>query len=344
MTETYRLIGSAPLQQWLGRVFEQLDVPPADAATVAEALVTTSLRGVDTHGVILSLGYSQRLRAGQVKARPTIRRVQTSPGTALFDGDNGLGIVIGLQAMQEAINRAREVGIAVVGVRNSTHFGAVALYVQLATSQGLIGLGCTNTQPVMAAWGGRTPLLGTNPLAIGVPGGIEGGIILDMATTQVAWGKLNLAQRAGRAIPPGWATDKAGQPTTDPKVGMSGLLQPLGGYKGYGLALMVEILSATLARADFGRDIKNWQNVGHTFIAIDVSHFLPLADFTARLQPFVAAIQASEPLVEGERVYLPGEIEAETMVRRRREGIPLPADLIADFQALGAEVGVPFEL
>jgi LDH2 family malate/lactate/ureidoglycolate dehydrogenase len=269
--------------------------------------------------------------------------VRESPATALLDGDNGLGIVGGVRAMQEAIRRAGEVGAAVVGVRRSTHFGATAYYAQMAAAAGMVGLALTNAEPAMAPWGGRTRLLGTNPLAIAVPGGVEGGLVLDMATTKVAWGKLQIAARVGQQVPFGLATDLEGQPTTDPQVGMQGLMLPLGDHKGYGLALLITILSATLTGAAHDADILQGQDLGHLFITIDINRFVPLEVFQANLAHLVKTMQESDKLPDVERIYVPGEIEAETMARRRQAGIPLPLDLVADLVALGAEVGVPFE-
>jgi LDH2 family malate/lactate/ureidoglycolate dehydrogenase len=330
------------LRAWIRRVFERLDVPSNDAATVAEALVTASLRGVDTHGVIYAPYYARGVRQGYVKAKPDIRIERDSLSTALVDGDNGLGIVVGVWAMQAAVRRARETGVAAVGAKKSTHFGATAYYAQMAAAEGLVGLSLANTEPVMAPWGGRSPLLGSNPLAIAVPGGIEGGIVLDMATTNVAWGKIYLAARAGQKIPLDWATDQEGQPTDDPDVGLEGLMLPLGGHKGYGLALMIEILCSTLTGAAYGPEIVNGQNIGHCFIAIDVGRFLPLEVFQIRLGQLVDEVRHSKPLTGVSRIYVPGQIEAETMARRRRTGIPIPADLVAELTALGEQAGVPF--
>ncbi len=342
MNDDAQRFSVADLEAWAGRIFERVSVPADEAAIIAEALARASLRGVDTHGIIYAPVYVRDILKGKVNAQPNIRLERDGPATALVNGDGGLGIVVGVRAMHEAIGHARAVGTAVVGARNSTHFGAVAYYAQLAAAEGLIGLSCTNVEPVMAPWGSRSLFLGNNPFAIAAPGGIDGGVVLDMATTKVAWGKMYLAARAGRKIPLGWATDKAGQPTDDPNVGMQGLMLPLGGHKGYGLAVMVEILCSALTGAAFDHQIVDGQNLGHLFIAIDIARFIPAEPFQTRLAQLVDEIHACQPVEEGSRIYVPGEIEAETAVRRRREGIPVPAGVVAELMQLGEELGEPF--
>jgi LDH2 family malate/lactate/ureidoglycolate dehydrogenase len=206
----------------------------------------------------------------------------------------------------------------------------------------MIGMSFTNTGSSMAPWGSKTPFMGTNPLAFAAPGGIDSGITMDMATSQVAWGKLMLAARAGKKIPFGWATDKDGKPTDDPEIGMDGLMLPLGGYKGYGLALFVEVLCAMLTGADYGPHLKDGKGVGHFFVAIDIARFVPLAEFQERLKTMVDEIHAGERAPGVERLYVPGEIEMETETRRNHEGIPLPEDVIADLTALGKQQNTPF--
>lgn len=342
MSSNARSVPADGLRAWAGQVFRRVSVPPEDAAAAADVLVTTSLRGVDTHGIIYLPRYVGAIRNGYVNARPDIRVERNSAATALMDGDNGLGIVVGVRAMREAVRRAGEAGAAIVGVRNSTHFGAAAYYSQLAAAEGFVGLTFTNAEPVMAPWGSRTLMLGNNPFAIAAPGGIDGGVVLDIATTKVAWGKLDLAARAGQKIPSDWATDLNGRPTEDPVEGMRGLLLPLGGHKGYGLSVMVEILCSVLTGAAFGPHVERGQNLGHLFAAIHVARFVPPDVFHARLAQVVEELHASEPAPGVSRIYVPGEMEMETAARRRREGIPLTPDLVAELIELGEQVGEPF--
>ncbi len=187
-------------------------------------------------------------------------------------------------------------------------------------------------------------MLGSNPLALGVPGGDDGDIILDMATTKVAWGKMNVLSKAGEKMPLGWATDLDGNPTDDPDVGMSGLMQPLGDHKGYGVALFVELLCAALTGAAFDHEIKNEQNYGHFFMAIDAEAFLPVAALRERVATLAKLFHESEPLQEGGQIYLPGEIEEETKKRRLAEGIPIAAEIVTDLVALGVKFSTPFPL
>jgi LDH2 family malate/lactate/ureidoglycolate dehydrogenase len=291
----------------------------------------------------------RRLRSGAVNARPNVHIVQESPATVLVDGDNGMGLVTGAWAMREAIRHARGTGAVVASVRHSNHYGAAAYYAQLASGAGLIGLSFTNTDAGMAPWGSVTPYLGTNPMAFAAPGGIEGGIVMDMATSQVSWGKVMLAARAGENIPLGWATDRSGRPTEDANEAMRGLMLPLGGYKGFGLALMIEILCGVLSGSAFGPHVVDDgvkpyrpQNVGHFFVAIDIERFTPLEEFRARMQQMVDEIHGCRLSENVSRIYVPGEIEMETANRRQREGIPLIGNLIEELVQLGREVGEPF--
>jgi len=350
MAETSAVtISPADLKSWASRIFERAGLPPAEAADAADVLVSANLRGVDSHGVLQLAGKARRVLSGAMNARPSPRIERDGPAALLVDGDNGVGMVVGAWAMRRAIERARENGVAFAAVRRSNHFGMGAYYGQMAAAENMIGLCGTNTSAIMAPWGSVTPYLGTNPLVVAVPGGIEGGLVLDMATSQVAWGKVEVAARAGQKIPLTWATDRDGRPTDDPNEGMRGMMLPLGGYKGYGLSLMIDVLSGVLSGAGFGTHIADFylqadqpEDVGHFFVALDVSRFMPLPLFLARVEQMVSEIRACQPAEGVARIYVPGEIEAETAARRRREGIPLPADMVRDLRALAEELGEPF--
>ncbi|MBI3761076.1 MAG: Ldh family oxidoreductase [Chloroflexi bacterium] len=343
------LIQAADLKDWVTRVFVRASLPNDDAAVAADVLVTANLRGIDSHGVLQLPIKTRRVISGIVNTRPKLRVERDSPSAMLVDGDNGLGMVVGEWAMVWAIERALEGGAAVVGVRRSNHFGMSAYYAMMASAADLIGIAATNASATMAPWGSVTPYLGTNPLAFAVPGGIDGGIVLDMATSQVAWGKVELAARAGKKIPLNWATDSAGRPTDDPDEAMKGMMLPLGGYKGYGLAFIVETLCGVMTGAAFGLRVGDFyahpdreENAGHSFIAIDPARFMPLEHFKMRMAQMVEEIHACRPAEGVDRIYLPGEIEMETAARRRREGIPLPPDVVSELRRLGEEVRVPF--
>lgn len=347
-TETF-FVAEPDLRAWAVRVFERVSLSNEDAETAADVLVTANLRGVDTHGIIRMPLYVQRIREGANNAKPNIRVECEKPGSLLVDGDFGLGMVVSAWAMREAIRRARTSGAFVVGVKRSGHFGAAGYYAQMASAADMIGLVCTNAGPSMAPWGSTSLYLGNNPLAIAAPGGIPGGLVLDMATSQVAWGKVMLAARAGKKIPFGWATDSQGRPTDDPEVGMKGLMVPMGGYKGYGLTVMFEILAGILTGATFGPYIVDEyaqplrpQDVGHFLMVVDVESFMPSQIFKSRIQQFVDEIHACQPMEGVERIYVPGEVELQVANRRRTEGIPLSGDLNNQLVQLGEQVGEPF--
>ncbi len=342
MNQTLQHFSADSLHEWTLNIFEKLDVPSDHAQIMAQSLVTTSLRGVDTHGVMYVRTYAHDIKNGMVNLQPNLAVVSEKAGTALLDGDLGLGAVIGHQAMRLAMDKAKETGIGAVGVRNSSHFGMTALYPLLAVAEDMIGMVFSNSSTVMAPWGGKSLLLGSNPLALGFPGGEGGDIVLDMATAKVAWGKMNVLAKAGQKMPLDWATDLDGKPTDDPEVGMKGLMLPLGDHKGYGLALFIELICAVLTGGAFDHEIKNEQNYSHFFMAIDTEAFLPVATLRARVAGLAHLFHKSEPLQEGGRIYLPGEIEEETKKQRLAEGIPMLEAVVAELTALGAELGVPF--
>jgi LDH2 family malate/lactate/ureidoglycolate dehydrogenase len=349
ISTTATTISHDRLRDWATRVWERAGLPAEMAAVAADALVSANLRGIDSHGVLQMGVKVRRVLSGVMNARPDLRVVGGGPAALLVDGDNGVGMVVSAWAMRQAMQRARETGVALAGARRSNHFGMAAYYAQLAAAEGMVGLCATNSAACMAPWGSITPYFSTNPLAFAAPGGIEGGITLDMATSQVAWGKVELAARAGQKIPLTWATDQNGRPTEDPQAAMKGLMLPLGGYKGSGLAMMIDILAGILTGAAFGSHIPDFylepdkpEGVGHFFLAIHIEHFMPLATYTARIEQMVAEVHACQPAEGVERIYVPGELEAETRARRLREGIPLPPDVVRDLAALGETVGEPF--
>ena len=342
MSQATQYYSADPLREWVTAIFTKLTVPATDAKILAECLINTSLRGVDTHGILYAPNYARYIEQGVINPQPTMTIVKEKASTVLIDGDLGPGIVTGTKAMRLAMEKAKQNGIGAVGVRNSTHFGATAHYALLAAAEGMVSLAFSNTSPSMAPWGGKTRLLGTNPLALGVPGGEEADVILDMATTKVAWGKMDVLSRAGKKMPLGWATDLDGNPTDDPAVGMTGLMQPLGDHKGYGLALFVELLCAGLTGSAFDHEIENEQDYSHFFIAIDANAFLPVATLRERVAGLAQIFHESEPLKEDGPIYLPGEIEAETKKRRLAEGIPIMDQVITQLMALGDELAAPF--
>ncbi len=344
MTVYYR-VDQAELYRFTCEMFESAGVPPDNAAMVADNLVQGELHGLGSHGVSRLLPvYTERFVAGGANPRPRVQVVQRDRGTAVVDGDGGPGAVVGQFAMSLALELAREHGSGWVAVRNSNHFGACFLYAQRAMPLGMIGLTTTNAVPQVAPYGGRENRLGTNPICIAIPGGRQ-NILLDMATSVVARGKVQVAALEGKSIPLGWALDKQGHGVTDPSLATS--LLPLGGYKGYGLALVVEVLSALLSGAAFGKQIgglftdhDRTQQMGHFFGAWDVSAFAPVDVFRTRVDALVDEIRAT-PLAEGfDEILMPGEPEQRKAAEYRVEGIPLAEDVLASFQALAIKQGV----
>ncbi len=346
-----RLYPSDVLREFTEQAFQRVGVPAEDAALVADSLLEANLRGVDSHGVgRLLVPYIHRLRAGGINPRPAVRLVAESPATLLVDADNGLGAVAATKAMQWGIERARHNGAAWVGVRHSNHFGASAYYALLAAQQGMVGLALTNSPPAMAPWGGREPLLGTNPLALAVPTDEE-PLVLDMATSLVAKGRIVLAQASGQTeIPAGWALDARGQPTRSVAEALQGTVMPLGGHKGSGLALLIDLLCGALTGAAMATGIGQLhgnldrpQGIGHLLGAIDIDQMVPLTEFRRRAGELARQVRAA-PRAEGvERIFTPGELEAETRRRRLAEGIPLSEGVRRELQALAAELGLSFE-
>ncbi len=320
----------------------------ASAALVAQNLTQAELHGMGSHGVSRLLRiYVERVAAGGINPAPQVRIVSQDRGCAVIDGDGGPGAVVGQYAMDLAIELAREHGSGWVAARNSNHYGAGFLFARQALPHGMIGFSTTSAVALVPPYGGRAPALGTNPLCMAVPGGQRGDIILDMATTVVARGKVLLAALEGKSIPEGWCIDKQGRPTTDPKAGLEGYMLPVGGYKGYGLALLVEIVSALLSGAAMSTEVgplygelETPQGVGHFFGALDVNAFLPIDAFRARVDALVALVKGI-PTAEGfEEILIPGEPEMRKAARYRAEGIPIAEDVVAGLNELAAHLGI----
>jgi LDH2 family malate/lactate/ureidoglycolate dehydrogenase len=329
-------------------VFQAVGVPTEHAATVAGNLTQGELHGMGSHGVSRLLPvYARRFQAGGFKRQPDVRVIQSNRSTALVDGDDGPGAVAGNYAMNLALDLAREHGSGWVGVRNSQHYGAAFIFARQALPLGMIGFATTAAVPQVAPYGGTRRALGTNPFCIAVPGGRRGDMILDIATSVVARGKVQLYALEGKPIPLGWALDADGRPTTDSVAASAGSMLPLGGHKGYGLALIVEILSSMLTGAAFGDRIGQLfdnldtpQNVGHFFGALDISGFIPIDAFKERMDTLVDYVKAN-PLAEGhDEILVPGELEARKAAEYRREGIPIAVDVATTFADLAADLDV----
>lgn len=334
------------LKEFAARVLKAAGVEPQESEVVADNLITANLRGIDSHGIVRLPQYVERLEAGLIASKTRIDVVRDAPAACVLDANNGWGAVAGLAGMRHAIEKARQHGVGVAVVRNSNHFGIAAYYAQEALPE-MIGIALTNASANMAPWGGCDPYFGTNPICIAVPAGKERPVIYDGATSVVAIGKIALAAKKGERIPLDWALDSEGNPTDDPEAVMKGgTLLPLGGYKGYGLALMVDVLSGILSGAAFGPYVSNLrrldapQNVGHFFAALDIAAFADPQEFLESMERLVRDIKGARRAAGKEEIYLPGEIEWNWEEKRRREGIPVPDEVLAELRLLGERYGV----
>ena len=318
-----------PLIEFTTEVFEKIGNRPEDARIIADILVESDLRGMHSHGVMRIDTYVDRTEKGSIKAAPNIRIVQETETLTLMDGDTGLGMLSSYRAMEVTIAKAKKWGIGAVGVRNSAHYGMAAYYPMMALPEDMIGFTTTNAFGTMAPWGGITPTIGNNPFAVAIPAGKERPVVLDMATSVVARGKIMLAAQAGEPIPQSWALTKEGKTTSDAEEALRGLLRPIGDYKGFGTALVLDVLSGVLTGSAYARQVDGLVGgdpyrplgTGHFFAALQIAPFTPLEEFKARMDDIIQQVKSTE-LAEGEeRVYLPGEIEFEQKEEYLKEGI-----------------------
>ena len=351
--DTNKRINHEKLTRFVQAAFEKLGVPAADAQIAAETLVAADLRGVDTHGVIRFSPYAwyvKWLSDGSMTAKPNIQVISETPSTALLDGDRGMGMVIGHRAMELAIEKAKQCGIGMVGVRNSRHYGMSAQYAMQALAHNMIGIAMTNASRQVVPTFGREARFGTNPMCFAVPADKELPFVLDMATTTAAAGKLELAARLEKSIPTGWALDEKAEPTHDPRVAQKARrLLPLGGsrdngsHKGYGLAILVEILcgvlTGTLTALNADQDPR-----GHFFGAIRVDAFRPVTEFKRDMDRLIRELKSTPPIQGQNRVYVAGEIEFETAEERAERGVPLLPSVLRGLREVSEQLGMTYNL
>jgi LDH2 family malate/lactate/ureidoglycolate dehydrogenase len=341
-------VSFSQLREFITLSMTRLGLPQADAAIVGTLMAEAELQGSDGHGVIRLLPYARRIRAGGINLHPRIKVVQERPGMALLDGDNGMGHLVMQRAAQMAVEKARNCGIGWVGSRLSNHAGPASLYARMPMQHDMIGMyfavGNANHLP---PWGGLDMLLSTNPIAVAVPAGEEPPVVLDMATTVAAYGKVKAKAQRGEQMPVGWMIDRLGQPLTDPKRAEEGFLMPIGGYKGYGLSLIVGLLAGTLNGAamgkqviDFNHDDTTTTNTGQAILAIDLSAFGDVAQFKARVDQLVRELRGSERMPGVERIWLPGEQSHAKRESNEKNGIPIGAVLVQQLGAFARELGV----
>lgn len=325
------------LRRFVAAVYEDAGLSPEDAAIAAEAMVRTDERGQRTHGVWFLPTYCEWLRNGTIRADAEPRILSETPATAVLDGDDGLGAVVALRACEIAARKAREVGAATVLVRNGNHFGAAGIFSLWLAERGVFGIVAANTAPVVAAPGSRGPVLGTQPISYCAPAPDEHGpVMLDMALSVVAANRILQAEARGESIPEGWLADPDGEPTTDPsRFLQGGALMPMGGHKGYGLGILVEILSAVLSGAAMGHEqTENFRTtrppgVGYWISAFDIAAFMPQEEFAARLVELRGQVHAAPTAAGADPLILPGEPEWRHELRTRANGLELGPDIWA---------------
>ena len=339
-------IDSRRLLDFAIAVYVATGMPEADARLAADTLVQADLWGHQSHGVMRLSWYVGRLRAGVTNAVAPAEVIVDGGAVAVIDGHDGMGQVLTARAMDEAIARAKTHGIGAVALRNSNHFGTAMYFTLMAARQGCVGFLATNASPAMAPWGGRKKTVGTNPWSWAAPAGHHAPMVLDIANTGVARGKIYLAKQKGLPIPEGWAINAAGEATTDAEEAISGIILPMAAHKGYAIAVMMDMLSGVLTGSRFGSGVRgpyqteHRSGAGQFMIALDIAKLQPLSDFNLRMEELIAELK-SVPLAKGfEEVVYPGELEARNDERNRREGLHLPDDTLADLVKLASETGL----
>jgi LDH2 family malate/lactate/ureidoglycolate dehydrogenase len=345
------------LKDYVVRFFKAMDVPEIDAMIAADVLVSADLRGVNSHGVIrLHSYYGDRLKLKQIDPLSPIKVIKENPATLALDGANGLGQVVAYRAMARCIDKADEAGLAITTVRNSNHFGIAGYFAMMALPEDMIGISLTNSQPLVAPTYGLRSALGTNPIAVAVPAGKERPYVLDMATSIVPLGRVSVYEKGGQSIPKGWGINAAGDLTENPaEVTHGGTLLPLGGpaemrgYKGYGLSLLVDLLSGVLSGAAYGTGVGKPSNdrhadVGHFFAAIKIDNFRSVEEFKQDMDDYIQTLKATPKMPGQDRIYIHGEKEFELAEGYLKNGVPLMVEVVESLKEAGRSAGVPFDL
>ena len=327
------------------RAFQGLGLPQEDAAQVVRVLIQADLFGLSTHGLSRIESYGERLLVQGINARPKITVETVAPALRLVDGDNGVGPLVGMYALNAAMEAAHQCGIGMAFARGSNHFGPISPYSLIAAQEGFASIIGSNATTTIAPWGGSDARLGNSPLGFGVPNPGGQPFLLDMAMSVVARAKIRNAFKRGEAIPDTWATDDKGRATTDPKAALDGFLQPIGGHKGYGLALMVDMFAGLLSNAAYLTHVKSWvdapdepQNLGHFFILINTKVLGSPKWLSDRMIDFASILHDSPPAVEGRPVIMPGEIELNKMAQQQLAGISLDPTVVKLLQEHAAKL------
>ncbi|KAL2867478.1 Ldh family oxidoreductase [Aspergillus lucknowensis] len=347
-------VPSTSAHSFVTAVLSKYAIPPDRAELIADSLVLADLRGVDTHGINRLGGYIERIKHNVLDPNPALNFEQKTPVMALLDAKNTFGFVAASLAIDRGVEMAQTYGIGVVAVKHSNHYGMAATYLLRAMKKGCAAMAFTNASRSMPPWGAREPLLGTSPFAVGVPGGEKGDFVLDMSPSVAARGKIRKAARRGEKIPEGYALDVEGKPTTDPEAALAGgVVLPIGGPKGSGLAMMMDMFGGLMSGAAFAggvndqyKNLQEPQNVGHWFLVFRPEVFLEdgSAELKERMDVLLERIRQCDKAAGVERIYTSGEIEAEVEAKRRAEGIPYSRGEVDALNALAKQVGVDVKL
>jgi LDH2 family malate/lactate/ureidoglycolate dehydrogenase len=349
------------LREFSTRIFLHFGVPKADAAQAADVLASADLRGIDSHGVARLTSYFELLSEGLINPTPKIKILRSTPSTATLDGDNGLGLVVGPQANEIAMDMAGKAGSGWVSICNTNHFGIAGYYVLQALKRDMIGWAMTNSTKLVTPLWGAERMLGTNPIAIAFPGKNEPAIVIDMATCAAAYGKIEMARRRGQPIPQGWGIDNQGRGTVNPDdIVAGGALLPLGsdrergGHKGYGLAIMVDVLCGALSGANWGPFTPPFalrqetpersvgKGIGHFFGAMRIDGFIEVDEFKRQIDDFVRTFRATKPAPGTNGPLIPGDPEREAEQVRSKHGVPLIMPVVEELRVISKKIGIPF--
>jgi LDH2 family malate/lactate/ureidoglycolate dehydrogenase len=323
-------------------------MPDADAAVTADSLIRADLEGNEGHGISRLPIYARRLKEGRIAANPQIT-FRRSGSILQVDGGNGLGQVVAYRAIEHAIPIAREQGIAAVWIRGSNHFGTAAYFCQMACDRQMALIAMTNSPPAIAPWGGKKAFFGTNPIAFGFPVREQPPVIVDMSSSVAARGKIILAAKTGAEIPPGWAMDENGKETTNPKAALNGALLPIGGAKGYALAMAIELMCGVLSGAAYGPHVNNLYqdgdgpaNVGHCFILLDIAAWMPIDEYFDIINQFLLEVKHVPPAADSPGIYYPGERRSSRYAERIEQGLHISGEVAAELRQLAHELGAAF--
>lgn len=343
-------VGAADLLRFAAATTEAHGVPPADARLLADTLVTAELWGHPSHGMLRLPWYLARLASGATTPAATPETVSDHGAVLVVDGHDGLGQVLTDHAVTLGVERARRHGVSAVAVRNSGHFGTAAYFTRRAAAQGCVALLATNASPAMAPWGGREKRIGTNPWSMAAPGGRYGTVVMDIANTAVARGKIYHAEDRGEPIPEGWAADADGVPTTDPRRAIEGLILPMAGHKGYAMSFMFDVLAGVLTGSAFGSAVigpyrpTGRSGVGHLLICVDIRSMADPAAFEHRMEALIEDTKSAPTAPGTDEILVPGEPETRTAERLRTEGVTLADDTWAALATVAAGTSTPLPL